>query len=574
MDALVQGFPSGIDALFILPQSRMGDTQRQALIQALTERQLPTYTTMGRGDIKSGYLMGTSLMPAPDQLARQLAVDIRDIALGRSAGSLPVTFSVKDRLVLNLRAARAIGYEPPFTLLSEAEVINELPAEGRILSLTSAVDESLKRNLSVAIANKELRSAEDDTRIARSSLLPQLATGLDFDAKDRDLVGTGSTGLTTARLSLSQSIYSESAHSSYTSRKYYEQAQVATLESTQLDVIQDTAQAYFNVLVTRTELDIQRDNVKLTQANLERAQFRYEVGSSNRSEVHRFETALGTALQALSNAQSSYQRATNTLNQVLNRPIEEPFQTQEPNLSDPIIFGDARLESFLSSHRRVAIFRDFLAELSIENAPELASLRHQISAQERILLAAKRKRYVPDVDLVGSAGRVLDDYGEQININRDEDWSVGVYFTLPLYQGSRISAEKNQAHTELLRLRLIYKQTADSIEANARNSVVQAGASRLNIGFAQDSAVAAEKTLSLVTDSYVRGTAGYIDLIDAQNALLNARLSASNSEYQHLIDLIALQRAIGFFDFYVAVDQEEAWFNALDEYAKSHGMQP
>lgn len=86
--------------------------------------------------------------------------------------------------------------------------------------------------------------------------------------------------------------------------------------------------------------------------------------------------------------------------------------------------------------------------------------------------------------------------------------------------------------------------------------------------------MAAEKTLSLVTDSYVRGTAGYIDLIDAQNALLNARLSASNSEYQHLIDLIALQRAIGFFDFYVAVDQEEAWFNALDEYAKSHGMQP
>ena len=571
MEAVANKFPPEIDALFVLPLSRLSNAQRQTLIEAITARSLPSFTTLGRKEVETGYLMGTSLIPSPEQLARQLAVDIRDIALGRPAGSLPVSLPVKDRLFLNLGAARAIDYEPPFTLLAESEVINALSEEGRVLTLSSAVDESLNRNLSVAVGAQELSSAKDDTRIARSSLLPQLSARLNADAFDRDLVGMGATRSTSATLALSQSIYSESKWSNYTSRQYYEQAQAATLESTRLNVIQETAQAYLQILVTRTKRDIQRDNVKLTRANLERAQFRYEVGSSDRSEVLRFETELGSALQSLSNAQNSYRQAKNVLNQILHRPIEEPYQLREPGLSDPRIFGDKRLESFIKSPKRVGIFRDFLAKQSLENSPEIESLRHQIAAQERMLLAVGRKRYVPDVDLTASIDRTLDDYGAQIPADHDNDWRVGVQLSLPLYQGSRIFAEKNQARTELRRLQLLYKQQEDSIETKARNSVAQAGASRQNIGFARDSAVAAEKTLELVTSAYVRGTASYIDLIDAQNALLNARLSASIAEYQHLIDLIALQRAIGFFDFHVAAEQEDNWFNALDDFAKNYG---
>ncbi|MEW8623835.1 MAG: ABC transporter substrate binding protein [Candidatus Thiodiazotropha endolucinida] len=572
INAMVRELPTELDALFILPLPRLSDTQRQILIQALTERPLPTFTTMGRLSVESGYLMGTGMIPDPKQLARQLAVDIRDISLGRSASDLPVAFSTKDRLIFNMSTARSIGYEPPFAVLFESDVINEQPEEGRLLTLDSAVDESLKHNLSVAVAEDDLRLVEDDTRLARSSLLPQVSVGLEQEFMDRDLVGTGATRATTASLSLSQSIYSESKRSSYTSSQFFEQAQAASLESTRLDIIQDTARAYLNVLVAKTERDIQHDNVKLTRANLERAQFRYKVGAADRSEVHRFETELGSALQSLSNSHSSFQQAKNTLNQILKRPIEEPFRTKEPNLSDPKIFGDDRLEAFISSPKKVTIFRDFLAEESLKNAPELTSLRHQISAQERVLLAAKRKRYVPDVDLIGKVERVLDTHGEQTELDHDEDWSVGVQFALPLYQGSRISVEKSQARTELRRLHLLYKQNADAIEVSARNSVAQAGASRMNIDFARNSAEAAEKTLALITDSYIRGTASYIDLIDAQNTLLTALLSASNAEYQHLTDLIELQRAIGFFDFHVATEQEDAWFNALDEYARTYGM--
>ena len=172
---------------------------------------------------------------------------------------------------------------------------------------------------------------------------------------------------------------------------------------------------------------------------------------------------------------------------------------------------------------------------------------------------------------MAKVNRVLDDHGAQFNTQHDENWSVGVQFSLPLYQGSRISAEKTQASIKLRRLELLRNQTKDSIEVITRNSVAQAGTSRRNIKYATSAVEAAKNTLTLVTDSYVRGSASYTDLLDAQNSYLVARLSSTNTKYQHLLDLITLQRAIGFFDFSVEKNQKEAWFNTFYKYVQTNG---
>ena len=574
LGSVVKMLPNDVDAVFALPLLSASRTERKALIDALNGLSVPTFSTMGRGDVVAGFLMGTSILPSPDHLARQLAIDIRDIALGRSAGDLKVSMDVRDRLVVNFETARSIGYAVPYTLVFEADAINVLPIGGRVVSLASAINESMERNLSVAIAIEDLRSAEDDTRIARSSLLPQLNAKANLDARDRDLVGTGPTRTASAGISFSQSLYSERNRSNLASFQHFEAAQEASLETTRLDIIQSTAQAYLNVLVTNTERKIQTDNLRLTRANLERARFRQEVGSGNRADVYRFETELGNALQSVSRAVNSYQQAAHSLNRLLHRPISELFQTSETGLDDPSIFGDDRLNLFVSSPDRVKVFAEFLTDKALDNAPELVSLDEQIRAQERLVLAAQRKRYVPDVDLVGGVDRTLDDKGAQFPTNFDEDWNVGIQLSIPIYQGSRISSEESQSQVALRRLHLLRQQTHDAIETDVRNSVSQASSSRLNIEFAERSASAAEKNLELVTDAYDRGQVGYIDLIDAQNSLLVTRLSAANATFTHLIDLMSLQRAIGFFDYNVSSDQEDAWFGELNEFAQHYRTRP
>lgn len=571
---LIRALPADIDALFIVPQFQLSQAQQRAFINALNAKAIPTFSMQGLPAVEMGYLMGSALIPSPKQLARRLAVDIRDIALGRPASELVVAFDVKDRLSLNMETALTIDYSPPFPVLLEAELINELPEGGRELTLYSAVDDALKRNLTLLLAGNDYQLAKLNTKLARSALLPQLNANATWNAQDRDISQIRQTRTTSVGAGIVQSLYSESLYSSYTSSKFLETAEQAAFESSKLDVIELTARAYFNVLIAKTQLNIQRDNLKLTLANLKRAQFRYQVGATSRAEVLRFETSLGNDRQSITNAQNQYQQALNQLNRILQRPIQEVFQVQEQSLSDPKIFGDARLESFIKSPRQLTIFGNFLTEQAKDNSPELVTLRNQIKSEERLLLAAKRKRYVPNINLTADVDRIVDDSADPFVSDYDNDWSVGVNFSWTLWQGNRINAERSQAQTNLQSLRYAYQQTLDQIETNTRDAVSQASTSRININYASASANAAEQTLALVTDSYVRGKADYIDLIDAQSSYIQARLASANATYQHLLDLVTLQRAIGFFDFYVAPEQEEQWFNALNQYATQYEANP
>ena len=86
-------------------------------------------------------------------------------------------------------------------------------------------------------------------------------------------------------------------------------------------------------------------------------------------------------------------------------------------------------------------------------------------------------------------------------------------------------------------------------------------------------AEAARKTLDVVTDSYSRGIVDNIRLLDAQNQALLADLSAANSVYDFLIDLMEVERAAGRFDFFVAPGEQQEFFRRLETFYEEQGME-
>ncbi|MEM9103055.1 MAG: TolC family protein [Pseudomonadota bacterium] len=561
---------STVDALVILPQLRFTKTQHQALINILRTRKIPSFSVLGSDEVEAGYLMGTALLPNYQQLARRLAIDIRDIVFGRTPESLLVSLDIKDRLTINMQTARDINYSPPFNILLEAVQINSLEETSEEITLLTAIDESLKHNLSIAIAETDYQLAQEDTKIFRSSLLPQLAASSSWQKQDEDLAVTRQTQTANIGVNLSQTLYSESQLSRFTSAKFLQKASKADYDAIKLDIIESTAQSYLEVIIAKTQFKIQQDNLQLTLANLARAEFRYKVGAANRSEKLRFETEVANDRQSVVLARSNYFQKIKILNQILHRPISKDFSTKSTDLKDPQIFGHAYLENLLDSPLQVKIFSDFLVVKSFEYSPEIISLEHQIKSQKRLLLAAKRKRFVPDVTLEAESTRIIDDNGTPFESDYDNDWNVGVNFTWTLYQGSKIKAEQLQAKITLQQLNFRLSQLKDNLETSTRNAVMQATASRINIELSKDSVDAAKSAYELVADSYTRGISSYIDLIDAQNSYLNAKLSSFNAYYTHLQDLMTVQRAIGFFDFYVSFEQSQQWFKQFEEFANQY----
>ncbi|UCC85495.1 MAG: TolC family protein [Gemmatimonadota bacterium] len=95
-----------------------------------------------------------------------------------------------------------------------------------------------------------------------------------------------------------------------------------------------------------------------------------------------------------------------------------------------------------------------------------------------------------------------------------------------------------------------------------------------NIGLSRDAADAARNNFELVQDSYSRGAASIIDLLDAQNTALIAELRAANAIYDFLIQLMNVERAAGRFDFFTSAEERDAFFDRLDAYNSQVGMDP
>ena len=101
-----------------------------------------------------------------------------------------------------------------------------------------------------------------------------------------------------------------------------------------------------------------------------------------------------------------------------------------------------------------------------------------------------------------------------------------------------------------------------------------ARASRMGIGLAQEAAAAAGKNLALVTEAYARGAISIIDLLDAQNAALNAEELATNSVYDFLIDLLEVERAANRIEILGTPETAKAFFERLESYFHGHGIAP
>ena len=146
------------------------------------------------------------------------------------------------------------------------------------------------------------------------------------------------------------------------------------------------------------------------------------------------------------------------------------------------------------------------------------------------------------------------------------NWSAGVSASLPLFEGGARRAARTRASREVDELRLRRRAIAERIEQRVRSAAHLARASFAGIELTEAATVAARQNLDLVTGAYEQGVVPILDLLDAQHAALIAEEEAANAVYDHLIDQMAVQRALGRFRFFM--NQEESV--AFDARLRAH----
>ncbi len=568
--------PENVEAVMLTRMPQLDDREFRGLVNALHERKLPTYSLEGQRDVRRGAMAGLLVERNELFLVRRIALNLFRVLRGEQAAEIPVDFIVDEQLTINMASARAVGVDPTFRLLTEAELVGETnPPPARRISLSDVVREAENVNLDLASAARRVAAGMQQVKEARANLLPQASVwsqGTFIDA-DRASVIQGRRQALGA-VGVRQVIYSEQARSGYDIERHAQVSREEERFQIRLDIIAEAAQQYLEALRAKTIEDIQKRNLALTRSNLALARARVDIGAAGRDEALRWRSQIAQNRRSVIDASAQRSQAEIAVNRILNRALEEPFDAIEAGLDDPRLMVNFEvLGPFVERPTAFRLFREFMTREALEASPEIRRLDASIRAQERFLLASKRAFYVPTISLDAqlqtfrNSGPAPEPGMGPNNVN----WTVAAQAALPIFQGGALRAQKTRAAVELEQFTIDREATRLLIDQRIRSSLYRAGASFAGIELAREAAAAARENLELVRDSYAAGVVDIVRVLDAQAQTLSAELEASNAVFVHLLDLMEVQRAAGRFDYFRSPGERSEWIRRLEVFMKENG---
>lgn len=583
VDDALAALPADIDAVYVAPLLRLSEDDIRDLAARLIERKLPSFSLLGRHELMHGLLLSASGDREEDQrLARRIALDLQRIVAGEDAADIEVGFPAHQRLAINMRTARAIGFSPRWQDLTDAEqYFAEETAALPTLSLLGAMQAALESNPSLRASELATDIAAEDVRNSRSALLPQLDASVSATQIDEDRASPLFQAEKTqaASLDLLQVIYSDRA---WAGLRISQQLKIASDEQYReslLDTLDTAATAYLDLLRARSVEGVRRANVENTRTNLETSRVREAVGLTQRSEYLRWVAQINFDRQNLLVAEANRRQAETELARILHRPASQPFTTVETGLDEPMaLVSNARTQSFIDTPASWAVFQEFSVADALARAPELKSVEASIAAQERAVSSAQRAFYLPELALQAGGSNAFERSGAGSQTGPgfpdEETWNVTLQATLPLFTGGARRAEYSRTRFELRQLEAQRLATADAVEARTRAALHRTAGSYPSIDLSQQAAAAARENLNMVRDAYSKGAVSVTDLVDAQDASLDAELGAAEAKYTFLIDFVAVLRATGSFDMLLDPASSQVWYERVDAWYREHNATP
>lgn len=298
----------------------------------------------------------------------------------------------------------------------------------------------------------------------------------------------------------------------------------ATLRLTEQAILQNSATAYMNVLRDTAVLDLRKNNIAVLEEQLKQTRDRFQVGEVTRTDVAQAEASVAQARSESYAAQAQLKTSVAAYRQFIgNEPKHlEPGRSLEPLL--PRSLNEA-IAIALAEHPGVtaALHQVDVAELAVKVAESALSptlsVNAQVSNQYDSFLGSPQSRMFS----AGASG--------QLNV--------------PLYQGGAEYASIRQAKEQLGQARLNADLQRDSVRASVVSSYGLLETAKASIVSGQAAVKAAETALAGVREEAKVGQRTTLDVLNAQQALLNARVQLVLSQRDRVVASYAALGSIG-----------------------------
>lgn len=286
------------------------------------------------------------------------------------------------------------------------------------------------------------------------------------------------------------------------------------------------AETYFALRTSEARLKIARDNAEQQKRSYEITEKLFNSGQNAELDLQQAKTQYLGTLSSIPEFASQVQRTRNALTGLIGRPPGPLPQLKENPGLIPLLDR--------------AVLQDIPANLLLRR-PDIRAAELKAAAQSARIGVAETDLY-PSLTLLGSIGWSASSIDGS---SRNLDLGGGPSLSWNIFDQGRLT---NNVRVQDARLQQLIEAYRDAVRQAAREA--DDAASSLNAALQREqilrqSAISAERSMTLASAQYREGYSGFQRVLDAQRALLQQQDNYLISRSNAVSSLIALYKALG-----------------------------
>lgn len=466
---------------------------------------------------------------------------------------------IRDRQIIHARPRSVVAILILFTALPVAAQDTAAPAAGGSaqnpflgsvpvgratatplqLSLKDAFDRALRYNLGAIEADQASRAARATRLRSLSALLPNLSGRISSTLEQINLKALGFNlhipgfniptivgpfGVADARASLSQQVFNWSDYKNLKAATESEKASQSIYQNDRDLVVQTAGNAYLLVVSDLATVTVTRAQLDTAKALFQQTSDRHQSGLVASIDELRARVEQQTQQQRLIAAENQLAIDKLMLARVIGLPGGQPFE-----VTDAVPY--APLESLTIEE---ALQKAYATRSDYRSAQE------QVRAAELTGQAASAENY-PTVSVNTDFG----DIGNPNFASSHETFSFMTSLNIPIFQGTRVRADKLQANAELRQRQAEMEDLRGRIDEQVRTAFLNLKSASDLVEVAKSNIDLGNQTLTEAQDRLSAGVADNLEVVQAQESVASANQSYIASVYAYNLAKISLAQAMG-----------------------------
>ena len=287
-------------------------------------------------------------------------------------------------------------------------------------------------------------------------------------------------------------------------------------------VLFSAASIYMDYLRDSATVEVNKSNVRVLEQTLKQTRDRFNVGEVTRTDVAQSEAQLAAGKTQELQAESNLNATRSNYRRIIG---------SEPQNLAP----GSPVDRFLPPTLQQAV------DISLIENPNVTAAMYGIDVNF-LTVKVNEGALLPTVSLQASA---LQQYETTLVAQRTFTAGVTTNLTIPLYQGGTEYSLIRQSKENLAQQRLTLETTRDQTRASTVTAWGQLVATKAQVISAQAQVTASEIALNGVREEAKAGQRTTLDVLNAQQALVNARIALVTAQHDRVVASYSVLQSIG-----------------------------